>query len=207
LVADRNLSQNTQASYRDTLTLMLPFASSHSNRPIDHMTVEDLSPAVVRDFLNHLQRDRHCSGTTRNQRLNAIRSLARFLGARSPVHLASYTEIRSIPFKKTAKTLMGYLEKAEIDGLLEQPNRRSALGSRDYVLLLYLYNSGPRADEAARLTIGNLQLDASTAVRILGKGNKLRMCPLWPLTANRWHALSLVAARTTLSSSIVETSQ
>lgn len=29
LVAERNLSRNTQASYRDTLTLLLPFASEH----------------------------------------------------------------------------------------------------------------------------------------------------------------------------------
>ena len=28
LVAERNLSGNTQASYRDTLTLLLPFASA-----------------------------------------------------------------------------------------------------------------------------------------------------------------------------------
>ena len=88
VVAERNLSRNTQASYRDTLTLLLPFASSGSKRPIDQMTVEDLSPAVVRRFLDHLQRDRNCSGTTRNQRLNAVRTLARFIGARSPEHLA-----------------------------------------------------------------------------------------------------------------------
>ena len=35
------------------------------------MTVEDLSPEVVRRFLDHLEQERHCSGTTRNQRLGA----------------------------------------------------------------------------------------------------------------------------------------
>jgi site-specific recombinase XerD len=162
------------------------------------MTVEDLSPAVVRRFLDHLQRDRNCSGTTRNQRLNAVRTLARFIGARSPEHLAWCTEIRSIPFKKTTKTQVGYLEKVEMDALLKQPNRRSALGARDHALLLYLYNSGSRADEAARLTIGNLQLDTSPAVRILGKGNKPRMCPLWPVTSKT--LMRLVADRDASSS-------
>jgi integrase/recombinase XerD len=193
VVAERNLSRNTQASYRDTLTLLLPFVSSCNKRPIDQMTIEDLSPAVVRRFLDHLQRGRHCSVTTRNQRLNAVRTLARFIGARSPEHLAWCTDIRSIPFKKTTKALVGYLEKAEIDALLKQPNRRSALGARDHALLLYLYNSGSRADEAARLIIGNLRLDASPAVRILGKGNKPRMCPLWPVTSKT--LMRLVADR------------
>ena len=110
--------------------------------------------------------------------------MARFIGMRSPVHLAWCTEIRSIPLKKTAKTTIGYLEKAEMDALLGQPDRRTALGARDFALLLFLYNSGARANEAAQLTIGNLQLGTSPSVRILGKGNKLRMCPLWPKTAS-----------------------
>jgi hypothetical protein len=67
--------------------------------------------------------------------------------------------------------------------LLNQPDQRTSLGSRDYALLLFLYNSGARADEAAKLTIANLQLGAPSSVRLHGKGNKFRTCPLWPTTA------------------------
>jgi integrase/recombinase XerD len=183
LVAERNLSRNTQASYRDTLTMLLPFASKQGGCAIDRMTVEELTPEVVRKFLDHLERDRQCSEVTRNQRLATIHSLARFIGTRSPVHLAWCSEIRAVPFKKTAKTAIGYLEKAEMDALLNQPDRRTSLGVRDHVLLLFLYNSGARADEAAKLTVGNLQLGASPSVRLHGKGNKVRICPLWSTTA------------------------
>jgi integrase/recombinase XerD len=182
LVTERNLARNTQASYRDTLTLLLPFASTHGRRAIDRMTVEDLTPAIVRQFLDYLERDRHCNGVTRNQRLATIHSLARFIGMRSPIHVAWCSEIRSIPFKKTAKTLIGYLEKTEIDALLNQPDRATVMGARDHAVMLFLYNSGARADEAAKLTVGSLQLGTSPSVRILGKGNKLRICPLWPRT-------------------------
>jgi integrase/recombinase XerD len=183
LVTERNLSHNTQASYRDTLTLLLPFASKQGGCAIDRMTVEELTPEVVRKFLDHLERDRQCSEVTRNQRLATIHSLARFIGTRSPVHLAWCSEIRGVPFKKTAKAAIGYLEKAEMDALLDQPDRRTSLGVRDHVLLLFLYNSGARADEAAKLTVGNLQLGASPSVRLHGKGNKVRICPLWATTA------------------------
>jgi site-specific recombinase XerD len=182
LVAERNLSRSTQASYRDTLMLLLPFVSKHGGRAIDRMNVEDLTPSIVRKFLDHLERDRQCSGVTRNQRLATIRSLARFIGMRSPVHVAWCAEIRAMPFKKTAKTVIGYLEKAEIDALLAQPDRRTPLGDRDHALLLFLYNSGARADEVAKLTIDNLQLGAQSSVRLRGKGNKFRTCPLWPVT-------------------------
>jgi site-specific recombinase XerD len=183
LVAERNLSHHTQVSYRDTLTLLLPFASKQGGCAIDRMTVEELTPEVVRKFLDHLERDRKCSDVTRNQRLATIHSLARFIGTRSPVHVAWCSEIRAVPFKKTAKAAIGYLEKAEMDALLNQPDRRTSLGVRDHVLLLFLYNSGARADEVAKLTIGNLQLGASPSVRLHGKGNKVRICPLWSTTA------------------------
>jgi site-specific recombinase XerD len=182
LVAERNLSRNTQASYRDTLMLLLPFASKQGGGAIDRMSVENLTPAIVRKFLEHLEHDRQCSGVTRNQRLATIHSLARFIGMRSPVHLAWCAEVRAVPFKKTTKTAIGYLEKAEMDALLNQPDRRTSLGARDHTLLLFLYNSGARADEAATLTVGNLQLGGSPSVRLHGKGNKFRTCPLWPTT-------------------------
>jgi integrase/recombinase XerD len=183
LVAERNLARNTQVSYRDTLALLLPFACKHRGCAIDRMTVEDLAPSLVRSFLDHLERDRKCSGTTRNQRLATVRSLACFIGMRSPAHVAWCAEIRATPFKKTAKTEVGYLEKAEMDALLAQPDRRTALGGRDHALLLFLYNSGARADEAAKLTTDRLQLRVQSSVRLRGKGNKVRTCPLWPVTA------------------------
>jgi integrase/recombinase XerD len=189
LVNERNLARNTQASYRDTLTLLLPFAAAQARRTIDQMAVEDLTPTIVRRFLEHIETDRCCSGSTRNQRLATIHSLARFIGALSPVHLAWCTEVRFIPFKKTVKNLIGYLERVEIDALLNQPDQRTALGARDHALLLFLYNSGARADEAAKLVIGDLQLGTSPSVRILGKGNKLRVCPLWPRTSSLLSAM------------------
>ncbi|TDY16790.1 site-specific recombinase XerD [Paraburkholderia sp. BL6665CI2N2] len=184
MVAERNFSPNTQASYRDTLTLLLPFAAKLGGFAIDRMTVEDLSPTIVRQFLDHVECDRHCGGATRNVRLSALHSLARFIGMHSPVHLSWCGEVRSIPFKKTAMTLVGYLEKSEMNALLAAPDRRTAIGARDYALLLFLYNSGARADEAAKLTIGRLQLTEPSSVRILGKGNKMRVCPLWPTTSS-----------------------
>lgn len=181
LIGERNFSRNTQMSYRDTLTLLLPFASKSAGVAIDKMVVTDISPAIVRQFLDHLEQHRHCTGVTRNQRLGTIHSLARFIGMRSPVHLSWCTEVRLVPFKKTDKTMITYLDKVEMDALLLQPDRHTRLGMRDYVLLLFLYNSGARADEAARLTIKHLLLEEPPSVRIHGKGNKIRMCPLWPM--------------------------
>src|SRR5260370_13758529 len=93
LVSERSLSRNPQASYRDTLTLLLPFANEQSGRAIDRMTVEDLTPAIVRKFLDHVECVRGCSGVTRNHRLATIHSLAQFIGMPSPAHIPLATVI------------------------------------------------------------------------------------------------------------------
>jgi integrase/recombinase XerD len=189
LVGDLNLSRNTQASYRDALALLLPFVAQNARQPIDQLEVERLTPEVVRGFLAHLEGERHCSVTTRNQRLAAIHSFSRFVGARSPEHLAWCAGLTAIPFKKAAKGTLPYLEKPEMDAVLAAPDRRTSQGLRDHALLLFLYNAGARADEAARLRVADLDLGPTPAVRILGKGNTTRLCPLWASTASALRAL------------------
>jgi len=183
LVRERNLARNTQSSYRDTLALLLPFAAQRVRQPVDHLSIEHISADVVRSFLQHIEQERGCSIVTRNQRLAAIHALARFIGERCPEYIAWCSEIRAVPFKKTPKPTMTYLEKPEMDALLNAPDRSTAQGQRDYALILFLYNSGARADEAARLTVGDLELGRSPSVKINGKGGKTRYCPLWTLAA------------------------
>src|SRR2546425_6321640 len=132
VVGDLNLSRNTQASYRDTLSLLLPFAAKRHRHAVDQLEVEHLSPDVVRPFLAHLENERHCSTSTRNQRLAAIHAFARFSGARSPEHLAWCAQLTAIPFKKAAKGTLPYLEKPEMDAMLAAPNRRTPQGARDH---------------------------------------------------------------------------
>jgi len=181
LIVERNLSRQTQLSYRDTLRLLLPFVADQCHQSLDRLTLEQINADYVRKFLQYVEDERHCTSATRNQRLAAIRTLAGFVAEHSPEHIAWCGEIRRIPFKKTVQLGVPYLEKTEMDALLRAPDRDTNQGRREYALLLFLYNSGARASEAARLTIADLDL-AQPAVRLLGKGNKIRYCPLWPTT-------------------------
>jgi site-specific recombinase XerD len=191
LIGERNLSHNTQQSYRDTLTLLLPFTGRQQKKTVDLLAIEDLSNQVLRDFLDHLEKQRGCSIRTRNQRLAAVHAMARFIAERSPEHIAWAGEIRIVPFKRFDLPVLSYLEIAEIDAILAAPNCRSPQGHRDHTLLLFLYNSGARVSEAAGLKIADLDLHPSTMsiVRLLGKGGKTRSCPLWTATAKGLSAL------------------
>lgn len=194
LVGERNLARNTQHSYRDTLVLLIPYIAEHVHQPVDQLLIEQVTAEQVRGFLQNLEQRRGCSVTTRNQRLAVIHALARFIGQKSPEHIEWCGQIRAIPFKKAASRSITYLEKAEMEALLAAPDRQTAQGQRDYALLLFLYNTGARADEAAQLRIGDLQLAHApprdtSSVQLRGKGNKLRRCPLW------LHTVAELAAR------------
>lgn len=181
LVKDRNLAVNTRISYRDMLVLLLPYASEHTKKHVDHLAITDLSPELLRKFLAHLEQDRHCSTATRNQRLGGLHALAQYIGENSPEHVEWCAQVRLIPFRKTAQVDITYMDKPEMDALLAAPDRSTPLGQRDYALLLFLYNAGTRASEAAELRIKDIDWHAQ-CVRITGKGNKQRTCPLWTTT-------------------------
>ena len=76
-----------------------------------------------------------------------------------------------------------------MDALLNAPDQKTTQGKRDYALLLFLYNTGARADDAAQLTVADLNIANApkrdiSIVDIRGKGNKLRRCPLWQQTTD-----------------------
>jgi site-specific recombinase XerD len=195
LVSERNLARNTQRSYRDALRLLLPALARRVRKPIDRLTVTDLSADRLRQFLTELEEKRGCSVATRNQRLAAVHALARFVAVHAPEWVDWCGQVRAVPFKKAPRALVTYLEKREMDALLAAPDVATAQGRRDHALLLFLYNTGARADEAARVRIGDLALPEAperdqASVLIRGKGNKARRCPLWAQTVRELAVLT-----------------
>jgi site-specific recombinase XerD len=191
LVGERHVAENTRQSYRDALALLIPFLATTTKTPVDRLHVHQIAVDHVRQFLTHLEGARACGISTRNQRLAALRSLARFIGTRSPEHLAWCSEICSIPFKKTSHEGICYLEKHEMDALLAAPDTRTRQGFRDHTLLLFLYNSGARVSEAVGVTVADLDVVGApqASVRLMGKGSKVRRCPLWASTASTLRTL------------------
>jgi site-specific recombinase XerD len=188
LVEERNLSRNTQQGYRDTLCQLIPFVSVRLGKSVDRLLVVDISSQIVREFLTEVETTRHCSIATRNQRLAAIHALARFVGEHDLEHIDWCAQIRYIPYKKGIQTTVPYLDQNEINALLATPDQSTNQGRHDYALLLFLYNSGARASEAAELTIADFN-SGNCSVNILGKGRKQRLCPLWPVTVQTLSAL------------------
>ena len=187
LVGERNLARNTQQSYRDAVRLFVVFAAAKTHKKVDELLITDIDADLLRAFLRNIEEKRKCSIASRNQRLAAIHALAGFIAERCPEYLVWCAQLRTVRSKRSAPMPVCYLEKPEIDALLDAPNPATTLGNRDRALLLFLYNSGARADEAAKLCIEDLSLHsgadcALSSVCLHGKGGKVRTCPLWAST-------------------------
>ena len=191
LIHERGVSRNTQQSYRDTFCLFLPFVAEQRKTSVDKLQIDDLSVNIVSAFLLHLEQNRNCSTATRNQRLAALHAFAKYTGQCSPEHGEWCAQMRIVPFKRAWNRPVTYMEKDEMDELLRSPNRTTDRGRRDYALLLFLYNSGARASEAARVAIEDLTWDSTGtgSVKIQGKGRKIRFCPLWKTTMSELRLL------------------
>jgi len=178
LPGQRAFSHNTILSYRDSLKSLLRFAAG--KRRVTEVTVADLSPAKIIAFLSHLEHDAGNGVGTRNVRLSAIHSFFDYLGTGWPEHIDHARRVLAIGFKRTATRSMDYLDAAEIRALLRSIDDSSRNARRDRALLTLMFNTGARVQEVVSLVIDDLRLSPPYSVKLMGKGRKERVCPLWP---------------------------
>lgn len=185
LLCQRGVSRHTIHSYRDALKLLLLFAAGRNKESVADLALEDLDAPTVLAFLQYLESDRKCSIPTRNVRLAAIHSFFRIVAANVPTAFEQCQRVIAIPIKKPPpKRSIDYLERDEMEALLGAIDRRHPAGRRDYALLALIYNCGNRIQETLDLDACDLHLEKPYHVRLRGKGNKERISPLWPETAD-----------------------
>ena len=87
LINQRDSSQRTISTYRDTFRLLLGFSQEYLGKKIDKLQLLDLNADVVLKFLDHLESKRKNSRRTRNNRLAAIRSFMQYVALEEPTAL------------------------------------------------------------------------------------------------------------------------
>ncbi|MGC1951389.1 MAG: tyrosine-type recombinase/integrase [Gammaproteobacteria bacterium] len=180
----RGMSAHTIRSYRDALVLYLRFAAADRKRPIECLNFDDVTATEVGRFLAFLEHERGNSVATRNIRLAALHTFARFAAGECPERMTEVQRILSIPFKRGAQRgPVEYLEVAEVEALLKLPPGATDTEQRDQALFALMFNTGARVQEVLDLTVSDVRLEPPYQVRLHGKGGKTRMCPIWARTA------------------------
>lgn len=189
LTTQRAVSPHTVLAYRDAFKLFLCFVMERHGRKVEEIALSDLGVDTVLDFLAYLEHDRQNSVVTRNARLAALHTFYRHVAARDPTSFDLCQRVLGIPTKRTDKSIVNYLEHDEMDIILRSIDRKASSGRRDYALIAFAYQTGARVQEIITLRACDLQFDVLAQVRILGKGRKERIIPLWAKTADLLRAL------------------
>lgn len=179
----RGASKHTTRAYGDALRLFFVFLARHLSKPVASLGLDDLHADAVLAFLDHAESVRGNSATTRNCRLAAIHSFVDHLLRHDVTRAEQWGRVLAIPAKRARQRLVSYLEPDEVRAVIAQVPADTSTGVRDRALLLLLYNTGARVAEALAVCPRDLQLQGSRHVRLRGKGNKERTCPIWTETA------------------------
>lgn len=182
LPIERGLSTHTIMSYRDTIKLFLKYLSANKRKAVHKIDLADLNVTCVLNFLEEVEISRGNGAKTRNQRLAVLKSFFTYLLNVDPTRADQYERIFHIKSKRVPYRPVEYLLKEELSAIMNEIDRTSEKGLRDYALILFLYNTGARAQEACDLKVEDLRLEKPALAILHGKGNKVRHVPLWPET-------------------------
>jgi len=178
LIQQRHASRHTIAGYRDTFRLLLRFAVDRLRRGPSALTMDDLTPAFVGEFLDHLERARGNSSRTRNARLAAIHSFAQYVALSEPAHALLCQRLLAMASRRYDRRLIEFLTRAEADALVAIPDLSTWIGRRDRTLLVVALQTGLRVSELIGLTRADILFGPGAHVRCVGKGRKHRSTPL-----------------------------
>jgi site-specific recombinase XerD len=188
LLGARGVSPNTVLAYRDAFKRFGEFIRAKKNlESVGQFRITQVTPDLVLDFLDHLEDPKKGLGnsiSTRNARLAAIQSFFKALPLLHERYVPLAKQMASVPIKRTRSESPDFLERDELRKVFAAVDRGTDQGLRDLTILLFMYNIGARASEAAQARISWLRFEADPPhVRVVGKGQRARMCPLWDVTA------------------------
>lgn len=183
LPVQKNFSSNTILSYRNTFMLLLTFMQQIKTVPPEKLEFNHFNSKCIQDFLLWLETERKCSISTRNQRLAAIHSFAKYTMFVKPEMLYDCQQILGVSYKKAPQTTIHFLTEEETRLLLAQPDTTTPMGLRDAAMLSLLYDSATRVQEFIDLSVEDLRIIQPATLTITGKGRKTRQVPIMNATS------------------------
>ncbi len=165
LSVERGLSRNTVLSYRRDLSR---YVQGMRNKSAD-----DISRPDIIAFLSRLASD-GLSRPSLARNLSAIRGFHKYLLLDG---LTKNDPSEHIESPRGWKRLPKSLSLADIELILLQPDRSTAIGLRDKAMLELLYATGLRVSELVGLKVGEVNLERGFLL-VMGKGSKERVVPM-----------------------------
>jgi site-specific recombinase XerD len=193
LPKQQKVSPNTARSYREALELLVDYVKEAKQVSLADVTFEMLTAEMILSFLDHLESERGCSISTRNNRLAAIRAFINYAADRDITTVAVLNELKKVPVKKQNDVaVVEYMSMAAITAIVEQTDADTPKGLRDRFFIMLMYDTGARIQEMVGIKLSDLKIDRFPKITLHGKGNKTRVVPLMDKTVQHLQKYILI---------------
>ncbi|MFM2407370.1 MAG: tyrosine recombinase XerD [Pseudomonadota bacterium] len=182
------LSRNTLDSYRRDLTKFSEWLQACCG-----MDLLDTAHADIQAYLAYLIQQQAAKASSTSRTLSSLKRLFRYLLRERKISVDPTLQIDT---PKLPRNLPKSISEADVELLLNAPNTQTPLGLRDRTMLEVLYATGLRVSELVALLVTEVDLNGGF-VRVLGKGNKVRVVPLGEVALD-WLRRYLADARPVL---------
>ncbi len=182
LVGERGMSPRTVGSYATTIRMFVRHLESSRGTAPERLTLGDFTASAVTGFLDECERS-GCCPSTRNQRLAALKSLARYALREEPSFMLEGQRILAIRSKRSPAHEVEYLSREAMEAVLSAPDPTTRSGRRDMAVMSMLYDTGARVQELIDLTLADTRLSNPASATLHGKGRKMRTVPIMDATA------------------------
>ena len=179
LPVERKCSPHTIRSYQKSLELLFDYVKMQKNVPLSKVAFEMIDRNTLSAFLDYLERERGCAPTTRNHRLHSIRAFYAYAAENDIAAIAHYDEIIKVDTAKVAEKLVEHMSEDAVKSVINQADTSTRKGLRDMFLMLFLYKTGSRIQEALDVRLQDIKFGKAPSVTLCGKPNKkVRTVPL-----------------------------
>jgi len=176
---EKKYGKNTVRSYRKSLELLLDYVKNQNKIPLINVSFDMIDRYVLAAFLDYLESDRGCSPSTRNQRLSCIRAFYAYAAENDITAVAYCEEISKVASAKVPEKLVGHMSEDAVKAVLAEAGTTTRKGLRDMFLMLFLYKTGARIQEALDAKLRDIQFGKTPCITLYGKpNNKPRTVPL-----------------------------
>jgi site-specific recombinase XerD len=156
-------SANTVKGYETDLKLYCRFCEDFKKEP--------LSEETPYFYFSYLSSRKKLSASSLERKRAALLSFSRFLKTRGKDPIINPDKIKA---PKKAKTIPHHFSWKQMGEILASQDKNTALGHRNYFLIVLFFATGMRLSEVINLNPG--QIEGKTGkIRVTGKGNKERI--------------------------------
>ncbi len=162
LLVEKNFSQYTAKAYTSDVMSFLIWLEDTDVSSVDYNK--------IREYLRFIYKYNY-KKTTVARKISALRTFYKYLYRERVVEA---NPVAGVSAPKKTKSLPKFLDKEEIEQILNNVNIESPSGFRNRAILELLWATGMRISELSGLNFGDLNLEHNE-IKVFGKGSKERI--------------------------------